>query len=260
MSNLMETKMIRRTSESLFVILAILMATSAPCQPRSASAAPPNTALVNGHWFNGYSFEPRTVYSVDGRFTSKKPERIDRTLDLTGLWIIPPYADAHNHSIGTGDLALDKLRVQRYLTDGVFYVKMQGNVPVSDEIRKRIGLDQPDSVDAMLAQQLITASGAHPSELNDIFLYPMIYLPGFSKESYEKASIGPVDTPEDLDRKWPAILAQKPDSSKQSFCIRTSTNSASTTLHMGGIGEWIRRLSPKSLRKPTRLICGSRSM
>jgi hypothetical protein len=66
-------------------------------------------------------------------------------------------------------------------------------------------------VDAMLAQESITATGAHPTELNDIFFYPMIYLPGFSKESNRNAQIGPVDTVEDLDRKWSAILAQRPD-------------------------------------------------
>jgi imidazolonepropionase-like amidohydrolase len=88
---------------------------------------------------------------------------------------------------------------------------MQGNIPMSDEIRKRVGLNQPDSVDAMLAQEAITATHSHPTELADIFLFPTIYLPGFSKESMSKATIGPVDTVEDLDRKWPAILAQKPD-------------------------------------------------
>jgi hypothetical protein len=171
----------------------------------------PNTALVNGKWFNGNSFEPRTVYSVGGRFTSEKPARVDRTLDLAGLWIIPPYADAHNHSIGTGQVELDKIAVHRYLSDGVFYVKMQANIPIDEEIRKRIGLDQPDSVDAALAQEAITASHSHPAELADIFFFPDIYVPGFSKEAYEKASIGPIDTVEELDRKWPAVLAQKPD-------------------------------------------------
>jgi len=63
----------------------------------------------------------------------------------------------------------------------------------------------------MLAQESITATHAHPGALYDIFFYPMIYLPGFSKESHRTALIGPVDTMEDLERKWPAILAQKPD-------------------------------------------------
>lgn len=189
----------------------LITASVATSQHQNPAGTALNTALVNGQWFNGHSFEPRTMYSVDGRFTSEKPARIDRTLDLTGLWIIPPFADAHNHSIGTGRVELDKIAVQHYLVDGVFYVKMQGNVPVSEEVRKRIGLNESDSVDARLAQEAITATGAHPTELADIFLFPMIYLPGFSKESYQKASIGPVDTVEDLEHKWPAILAQKPD-------------------------------------------------
>lgn len=202
-----------RIFAALGALVALLAATRsiASCQPAQLPAAPPNTALVNGKWFNGHSFEPRTVYSVAGKFTSTKPDHTDRTLDLVGLWIIPPFADGHNHSIGTGRVELDKIAVHHYLADGVFYVKIQANVPVSGEARKRIGLDQPDSVDAMLAQEAITATGAHPTELADIFLFPMIYLPGFSNESYRNASIGPVDTVEDLDRKWPAILAQKPD-------------------------------------------------
>jgi hypothetical protein len=181
------------------------------CQETNLPGEASNTALVNGKWFSGRSFESRTLYSVGGKFTSEKPERIDRSLDLAGLWIIPPLADAHNHSLGTGQVELDKVVVRNYLADGVFYVKMQGNVPVSEEIRRRIGLDRPDSVDAMLAQEAITATGAHPTELADIFFYPTIYLPGFSKENHRHASIGPVDTLEDLERKWPSILAQKPD-------------------------------------------------
>jgi hypothetical protein len=45
---------------------------------------PPNIALVNGKWFNGKSFDARTVYSVNGRFTFSKPGHLDRTLDLAG--------------------------------------------------------------------------------------------------------------------------------------------------------------------------------
>ncbi len=190
----------------------VLFATELRSQPPQTSGPPPNTALVNGRWFDGQTFEPRTVYSVDGRFTSKKPAHIDRTLDLAGLWVIPPFADAHNHSIGTGFVDKDQAAVRHYLADGVFYAKMQGNVPINDEFKKRIGLNQPDSVDVMLAQELLTASHSHPAELGDIFFWPNVYLPGLTKETLKNApGIGPVDTVEDLERKWPAILAQKPD-------------------------------------------------
>jgi hypothetical protein len=197
----------------IFFFLAGLSGTVwiASCQGISTPESAPNTALINGRWFDGHSFELRTLYSVAGKFTSHKPARIDRTIDLAGLWIVPPFADAHNHSVGTGHVELDRIAVRHYLADGVFYVKMQGNIPISEEIRKRIPLDRPNSLDAKLAQESITATGAHPTELADFFLYPSIYLPGFSKESHRKAMIGPVDTLEDLDRKWPAILAQRPD-------------------------------------------------
>ena len=203
----------RRSFRLLMISAAFALVTvsTALCQMAQLSERPPNTALVNGKWFNGHSFEPRTLYSVDGKFTSQKPDHIDKTLDLAGMWIVPPFADAHNHSIGTGRVELDRIAVHHYLAEGVFYVKMQNNVPINEETRRLIPLIQPDSVDAMLAQEAITATGAHPTELQDIFFFPMIYLPGFSKESYQNASIGPVDTVEDLDRKWPAILAQKPD-------------------------------------------------
>jgi len=203
----------RRAFRLLIISTAFALVTfsTALCQVAQLPETPPNTALVNGDWFNGHSFEPRTVYSVEGKFTSQKPDHIDKTLDLSGTWIVPPFADAHNHSIGTGQVELDRIAVHHYLADGVFYVKMQANIPISEEIRRRIPLNQPDSVDAMLAQEAITATGAHPTELADIFFFPMIYLPGFSKESYQNASIGPVDTVEDLERKWPAILAQRPD-------------------------------------------------
>jgi len=197
-----------------FCAAVVLTSIAAFGQPGGVSGSipkPPNTALINGKWFTGSAFEARTVYSVGGSFTSQKPERVDQTLDLAGMWIVPPFADAHNHSIGTGRVELDRIAVHHYLTDGVFYVKMQNNVPINEETRRRIPLNQPDSVDAMLAQEAITATGAHPTELQDIFFFPMIYLPGFSKEGYQNASIGPVDTVEDLDRKWPAVLAQKPD-------------------------------------------------
>lgn len=99
-------------------------------QPRKGSSVqkPPNIALTNGEWFNGKSFNSRTVYSVNGRFTFKKPVRVDSNLDLAGAWIVPPFGEAHNHNIGTGVEELDKRAIQKYLADGVFYVQIQGNL------------------------------------------------------------------------------------------------------------------------------------
>jgi hypothetical protein len=68
--------------------------------PAPTPQAPQQIALTHGHWFNGTGFEPRTMYSVDGRFASTGPVRIDRTIDLAGAWIVPPFGEAHNRNLG----------------------------------------------------------------------------------------------------------------------------------------------------------------
>ena len=101
---------------------------------KSDSNEPPNTALINGMWFDGKTFEARTVYSVDGRFTAKKPDHVDHTLDLAGTYIVPPFGESHNHNIGTGVEDRDRRAIRKYLADGVFYVKIQGNLPLTEEM------------------------------------------------------------------------------------------------------------------------------
>jgi len=51
----------------------------------------PSYAFVHGKWFNGESFDLRTVYAVDDRLTFQKPKRIDKTLDPKGTYVIPPF-------------------------------------------------------------------------------------------------------------------------------------------------------------------------
>ena len=83
--------MIRKTCVSLhIVILLTLPVLSGLAEIKPQKAATQNLALINGRWFNGKSFEVGTVYSVNGRFTFKKPARVDRNLDLAGTWIVPP--------------------------------------------------------------------------------------------------------------------------------------------------------------------------
>jgi hypothetical protein len=95
--------------------------------------------------------------------------------------------------------------------EGVFYAKMQGNIWLTDEMKVRIGVNRSNSVDAVFAQGSITANGGHPIELSEIFLVPRVYLPGFSAESLKDYGHFTVDSEEELNRKWPAILKEKPD-------------------------------------------------
>ncbi len=203
--------MLRKRS-ALFCSI-ILLAFPAPAELAVSSpqtGAPQNYSLVNGQWFNGKSFEARTVYSVNGRFASKKPVRVDRTLDLAGTWVVPPFAEAHNHNIN-GIEERDRKAIQKYLADGVFYVKIQSNLPVTDEMRRRLWLNQPTSIDASLAQGALTTTGGITELLAEMIWMPQKLYPGHTRESLKDHRYFTIDSEADLERKWPLLLKQRPD-------------------------------------------------
>ena len=141
-----------------------------------------NIALYGGRWFDGSSFKPLTVYSVRGLFAFKKPDHIDQTLDLKGSWIVPPFGEAHNHNLGTGVTNQERKAVRKYLADGVFYVKIQGNLPLTREDKDRLGLDHSDGPDVAFAQGSVTGTGGHPIGLVESLLRQGYY-PGHSPET-----------------------------------------------------------------------------
>jgi hypothetical protein len=175
------------------------------------TVAPLSYALVNGWWFNGQAFERRAGFSVNGRFTFNTPPRVDRTLDLADAYVVPPFAEAHNHNLGTGAEDRDKATIQRYLADGVFYVKIQGNLPLTEEMKDRMSISQPNSVDATFAQAFLTATGGHPIPLIEDVLLPAGYAPGYTKGSVKDFYYFTIDSEADLQDKWPGILRLRPD-------------------------------------------------
>ena len=190
------------------LMVALPIMTQAPLLTRSV---PPNTELLNGNWFNGKSFEKRTLYSVDGRFTTRKPARIVRTLDLGGLWLVPPFGEGHNHNIGEGVQKMQREAIRHYVNDGVFYVKIQGNLPLSYQQKQELGINRPESIDVILAQGQITAPGGHPAGLINNILLPHGVYPGYTAESLIDYRYFPVGSEQELNRKWPAFLAQEHD-------------------------------------------------
>jgi len=170
----------------------------------------PNTALINGNWFNGKNFETRTMYSVSGLLTFRKPSRIDTTINLIGAFLVPPFAEAHNHNIGTGVTEWDKKAIQNYFAAGVFYVKIQGNLPMDDNTKRSLGINKSNSIDVVLAQGNLTATGGHPICLVESLLLRGYY-PGNTKESLKDFRYFTIDSEADLEKKWPLILKSKPD-------------------------------------------------
>lgn len=168
-------------------------------------------ALTSGRWFDGKSFQPRTTYSVNGTLSFTAPARIDRVIDLSGTWVVPPFAEAHNHNIDGAVEERSLAAIRRYVADGVFYVKIQGNYPLTDQQRGRLPINRPGAPDVAFAQAFITATGGHPSVLHEEILLPQGYYPGITKEELRDKVYFTIDTEDDIAAKWPRILAHRPD-------------------------------------------------
>jgi hypothetical protein len=169
----------------------------------TASTATQNFEFKSGKWFDGRTFVTRTFYTVDGRLTLKKPPRVDRTFDLTDKFVVPPFAEAHNHNLDcSSDEQFDRIR-KMYLNAGIFYVKNPNSLLRSKQPTS-LKINTPTSVDGVLSNGGLTASGGHPIEI----VTPQR---GFKPEDGEGGFYYVIDTRADLDAKWPIIISGKPD-------------------------------------------------
>jgi hypothetical protein len=155
-----------------------------------------NLKFVNGLWFDGSAFVKRTVYSVDNVFRDTWDGEA-RTIDLAGRFVIPPLADAHNHAFGDSQRLEEQLA--RYLRAGVFYVQNPNNLArLAAPVRERLG--KPETIDVTYANGGLTSTGGHPAQIYARY-----------GEEMEGQAYFVIDRLEDLERKWDAILAGKPD-------------------------------------------------
>lgn len=165
--------------------------------------------FINGQWFNGNGFTAGEFYSVNGYLTKTKPAVVDTVIDLKNQFVIPPFGEAHNHSPET-DQDLE-VYIERYLADGIFYIKNPNSIPfATNKIKHR--LNKPNSVDVLFANGGITANGGHPVTLYN-YLLTTTYkkaLPGWTANSFEGEAYYLINNKEELEKKWPFILAQKP--------------------------------------------------
>ena len=189
-----------------FGILLTLVALVA-CQ-RAAPAGPAQHVyeLRDGRWLGADGFRAGTRWVVDGRTTLRRPTHVDSVIDLAGGWVVPPFGEAHNHNVDyTTPTRTDSL-LRQYLRDGVFYVKNPGNLPRGrDSLAGRVNV--PTGVDVVFANGLLTATGGHPTGL---------YLRNRSRGAMTPADsdggfLWILDSLPDLERKWPRILAGRPD-------------------------------------------------
>ncbi len=166
--------------------------------------------LVDGLWFNGDTFEKKTVWINEGLISFKSLDtKVDTILDLSNKYIIPPFAEAHNHNLES-TYELDK-RIASYLDNGVFYVKLLSS------IKKRIdplmgNYNKPDGIDVSLAHAPFTATDGHPVALRKRY-FDKGYFDGLfnSIDDIEFHGYVLIDSELDLENKWDSIVSFSPD-------------------------------------------------
>lgn len=180
------------------LILAFIFLTAATAYAHG------NLKFVNGRWFDGSSFQPKTMYSVEGVLRSDWTGAVNETIDLAGRFVVPPFADAHNHLFADPQSFAQQTR--RSLRDGIFYIK-NPNSPGQVTARARLLAGKPETVDVLYSNGGITASGGHPIQIYE----PPSPAGGPAAPSREGDAYFVIDRAEDIDAVWPRIAAGKPD-------------------------------------------------
>jgi hypothetical protein len=117
--------------------------------------------------------------------------------------VVPPFGEAHNHNV---EGAEPEKVIRRYLEDGIFYVKSPNNLP-----RGRAALagkvNTATSLDVVFANGGLTSAGGHPAGL----VRRNISRGVFTEADAEGAFYYEIESEADLERKWGAVLAGRPD-------------------------------------------------
>jgi hypothetical protein len=132
--------------------LALAILFLIPPHPDRASpqiAEPGNLVLefTNGRWFDGNVFCEKTVYVVNGLISFHRARHVDRVIDLSGGFVVPPFGEAHNHNVEP--LNKTDALIERYFQHGIFYIKNPNNLPNGrEQVVSKI--NRPDSIDVTL--------------------------------------------------------------------------------------------------------------
>jgi hypothetical protein len=163
--------------------------------------------FVNGIWFDGKTFQAKTVYSLDGVLSFSFKDKIDSTIDLQNSYVIPPFAEAHTHQFL--DVMSFQEQIDDYLNKGIFYAKNVNGLS-KFTVRVRSFINQPNSLDVVYANGGLTAAGGHPIQIYK-YLATNKILPEISEKEIENEAFYIIDDEKDLAEKWQIIKNQKPD-------------------------------------------------
>jgi len=188
--------------------IALLLAMSAPSLPASAAAdtlVSPTLHFTGGQWFDGRQFKKAEWYSVGGRLTARRPKRVDVTFNLSGSYVLLPFAEAHNHDIQNAYFGA--IAPPRYLRQGIFYsAQLCADTKRTKDFSGQF--NRPNSLDVVWATACVTASDGHPLGLM-IHDAKQLGMDASVDELRSLSGAFYVDSLADLDREWERIAATK---------------------------------------------------
>lgn len=195
---------------SIRKIIALAAALACLLLPAAPADTAPHTAVyrfTGGRWFDGRAFVPATMYSVDGVLRASHEGKVDATHDLSGKFVVPPFAEAHNHHFTDGTDY--RAEIKRHLAQGIFYAK---NTNAAQEWAAPVRplLNTPESVDVLFSGGGLTAPGGHPVQIYD-FLGDRGVFHGWDRARMAERAYFVVADERELAAKWPQVLAGRPD-------------------------------------------------
>ncbi len=196
----------------------------------------PAVALTNGHWLVADKFQPDTFYAVAGILTRHRPERIDSVVNLQGGFVVPAAGDAHQHRFNDPkDIAED---TRRFLGDGVFYVMVQDAiVEPALEVLRRVNV--PSGVDVVYTRAPLLGSNHGLTVFFQRLAAEGMFGTRRTARELDGHAFVAIDTPSDLDAKWPTVLAANPDFIKVILAFSE---------------DWARRSTPTFLADSTHVM------
>ena len=204
-----------RLSLGLLVVSLVSGVLRAQVTATPAIARLRTVALLNALWLTDTGFAPRTMYMVGGRLRTRRPARVDQGIDLTGRFVIPPYADAHTHAFS--DTSALESAIDRHTRDGVLYAM---NLLNANRTRRAIAarLRKAASVDVALASAGVTGVRGHPIlseemaangwrwDSLDAYWNALLKSHKADGDSYVV-----METRDDVKRRWPTVIMEAPD-------------------------------------------------
>jgi len=167
----------------------------------SMASDAPIIAYENGKWWNGDAFELGARYVKNGVFAKAPAVPQERVVDLRGAFVVPPFADAHNHMAGSPAEVNATAEAA-----GIFYM-MNPNVLASSAPGIRAALSGPEKIDVALAMGGVTVPGGHPEKLYVDVLAKRVY-PGMKLSDFVGNAFHYVTEASDIDPVLDRLVAQ----------------------------------------------------